>query len=94
MNINKILDTLHNISEIPRHGTEDYNLWLDQKEFSQFLLDSCDEEIPLYISYKGTFIYSVFLPKNCLRGKYIDDLMKWNCGPDSSWGYTYSYDKK
>ncbi len=94
MNKNKILDTLHHISKIPRHGTDDYKQWLEQKDFLQFLLDMSHGDVPLYVSYKGTYIYSVFLPQNCLRGNYIDDLMKWNCSPDSSWGYTYSYDKK
>lgn len=93
MNKNKILDTLHHMSKIPRHGTDDYKQWLEQKDFLQFLLDTCDEEIPLYISYKGTFIYSIFLPQNYLRGNYIDDLMNWNCSPYSSWGYSYSHGK-
>lgn len=90
----KILDKLHHMSKIPNHGTDDYKQWLEQKDFLQFLLDTCHGEIPLYVSYKGAYIYSVFLPQNCLRGNYIDDLMKWNCSPDSSWGYSYSYNKK
>jgi len=91
---NKILDKLHSISIIPKHGTDEYKQWLEQKEFLQFLLDSCSGDIPLYVSYKGTYIYSVFLPQDSLRGNYIDDLMKWDCRPDSSWGYSYSYHKK
>lgn len=87
MNQNKILDKLHHISEIPKHGTDDYKQWLEQKEFLQFLLDTCSGEIPLYVSYKGTYIYSVFLPQNYLSSNYIDDLMKWDCRPDSTWGY-------
>lgn len=94
MNINKMLDKLRRISGIPRHGTDDYKQWLEQKDFLQFLLDTSHGDIPLYVSYKGTYIYSVFLPQNCLRGNYIDDLMEWNCSPDSSWGYSYSYGKK
>ncbi|MBR9691048.1 hypothetical protein GOV08_05185 [Candidatus Woesearchaeota archaeon] len=89
-----ILDKLHHISKIPKHGTGDYKQWLEQEEFLQFLLDTCESEIPLYVSHKGTYIYSVFLPQNCLRGNYIHDLMKWNCSPDSSWGYSSSYNKK
>lgn len=94
MNQKKILEKLEQISIIPKHGTDDYRQWLEQKEFLQFLLDTSVDEIPLYVSYKGTYIYSVFLPQSCLRGNYIDDLMKWNCTPDSSWGYGYSYSKK
>jgi hypothetical protein len=94
MNQKKILEKLEQISKIPKHGTGNYKQWLKQKEFLQFLLDTFNGEIPLYVSYKGTYIYSVFLPQSCLRGNYIDDLMKWNCRPDSSWGYSYSYNKK
>ncbi len=87
MNQEKILKKLELISEIPRYGTDDYKQCFEQTRFLQFLLDTGDDEIPLYISYKGIFIYSVFLPQICLKGNYIDDLMKWNCSPDSSWGY-------
>ncbi|MCZ7622940.1 MAG: hypothetical protein M5U24_10700 [Candidatus Kuenenia sp.] len=92
--MNKILDKLHHMSKIPRHGTDCYKQWLEQKDFLQFLLDTSHGDIPLYVSYKESYIYSVFLPQNCLRGNYIDDLMNWNCFPDSSWGYSYSYGKK
>lgn len=90
MNQKKILEKLELISEIPRHGTDVYKQWFEQKEFLQFLLDISDDEIPLYASYNGTYIYSVFLPQSCLKGNYIDDLMKWDCRPDSSWGYSTS----
>lgn len=94
MSQSKILNKLQHISKIPKHETDDYKQWLEQKDFLQFLLDTCDGEIPLYVSYKGAYIYSVFLPQNCLKGNYIADLMKWDCGPDSSWGYSCSYNKK
>jgi hypothetical protein len=94
MSQSKILDKLHHISKIPKHGTGDYKQWLEQKDFLQFLLDTCYGDIPLYVSYKGTYIYSVFLQQNRLRGNYIDDLMKWDCRPDSSWGYSFSNNKK
>lgn len=90
----KILKKLEHISAIPKHGTEDYKQWLEQKDFLQLLSDTCKDEIPLYVSYKGTYIYSVLLPQNCLRGNYIEDLMHWDCRPDSSWVYGYSYSKK
>ncbi|MGB8657080.1 MAG: hypothetical protein WCE90_04765 [Candidatus Zixiibacteriota bacterium] len=90
MNQKKILEKLEQISIIPKHGTDDYRQWLEQEGFLQFLLYTAVDETPLYISYKGTYIYSVFLPQSCLKGNYIDDLMKWDCGPDSSWGFSTS----
>lgn len=85
-----LLNKLNHISKIPKHGTDDYKLWLEQKEFLQFLIDTSSGEIPLYVSCKGAFIYSVFLPQSSLKGKYIDDLMKWDCNPCPTWGYRYS----
>jgi len=89
----ELFDKLNHMSEIPKHGKDDHKQWLEQKEFLQFLIDTSSGEIPLYVSYKGTFIYSVFLPQSCLKGKYIDDLIKWDCRPDRSWEYCYSRDK-
>lgn len=88
------LERLEQISKIPKHGTEDYKQWLEQKEFLQFLLYSSIGEIPLYVHYNGTYIYSVFLPQSCLKGNYTDDLMQWNCPPDRTWGYEYSTGKQ
>lgn len=90
MNQKKILEKLEQISKIPKHGTAEYEEWLKQQEFLQFLLDTSVDEIPLYVYYKGTYIYSVFLPQSYLKGSYVDDLMKWDCRPDSSWGYNAS----
>ncbi|MEW6615352.1 MAG: hypothetical protein AB1401_07800 [Thermodesulfobacteriota bacterium] len=94
MNQNRILEKLDQISKIPEHGTEDYKQWLEQKEFLQFLLNTSIGEIPLYVSYNGTYIYSVLLPQSCLKENYVDDLMQWQCGPNSSWRYGYSSGEK
>ncbi|MBI5204315.1 MAG: hypothetical protein HZA11_05295 [Nitrospirae bacterium] len=89
----KLFDKLNHMPEIPGHGKDAHKQWLEQKEFLQFLINTSSGEVPLYVSYKGTFIYSVFLPQSCLKGRYIDDLMKWDCRPDRSWEYYYSPDK-
>ncbi len=89
----ELFDKLNQMSEIPGHGKDAHKQWLEQKEFLQFLIDTSSGEVPLYVSYKGTFIYSVFLPQSCLKGRYIDDLMKWDFRPGRSWEYCYSPDK-
>jgi len=94
MNYQKVLEKLNQISKVPKHGTKAYGKWVEQKEFLQFLLDTSSGEIPLYISFKETYIYSILLPQNVLKGDYVDDLMEWQCSPDSSWGYGYSFSKK
>lgn len=86
MNQKRILERLGKISEAPKYGSEDYKKWLKQKEFLQFLLDASIGEVPLYLSFQGTYIYSVLLTQNCLKGDYTDDLLQWQCAPDSTWG--------
>lgn len=93
MNYKKILEELDQISKIPKHGTQDYKKWLEQKEFLQFLLDRSVNEVPLYVSFRGIYVYSVMLPKRVLKGNYVDDLIRWQCSADSSWGYGYSFGK-
>lgn len=94
MNYENTLKQLDKISKIPKHGTKAYKKWAEQKEFLLFLLNTTYDEIPLYVSFKGTYIYSVLLPENILKGDYIDDLMGWQCTPNSSWGYGYSFGRK
>jgi len=90
----KIFKRLTQLSISPETGTTDYEQWIEQKDFFQFLLDSRSGEIPLYVSHHYTYIYSLFLPTNALKEGYIDDLMKWDVGPNSSWGYGYSFNKR
>lgn len=67
--------------------------WPDREEFLQFLIDTASGEIPIHVTHEGTFIYSVFLPKSCLQGKYVDDLMKWDCTTGRTWEYCHSAHK-
>jgi hypothetical protein len=76
MNQKRILEKLGKISKAPKYSTEEYKKWLEQEEFLQFLLDTISDEIPLYVSYKETYIYSVLLPQANLKGNYVDDLMQ------------------
>jgi hypothetical protein len=94
MNQQRILQKLEHMSKIPKFETEAYREWFEQKEFLQLLFDTNVGEIPLYISYKGTYIYSILLPQSCLKGNYIDDLLQWDCRPDISWGYSCSFSRK
>ena len=79
MNQKRILQKLGKMSEAPKYGSEDYKTWLEQEEFLQFLLYTSVDEIPLYLSSKDTYIYSVLLPQVKLKGSYADDLMRWQC---------------
>ena len=90
---NRLFTTLERISLTPEVGTKAYEDWLEHSKFIQFLLEP-SEEVPLYVSFQHTYIYSVFLPLSALRGNYVDQLREWDCSPTSSWGYGYSFDKR
>jgi len=89
----KVFKQLAQLSIPPEIETASNEQWIQQKNFFQFLFDTRNGEIPLYVSHFHTYIYSLFLPINVLKSNYIDDLMKWDAGPNSSWGYGYSFGK-
>lgn len=94
MDTERILRELESISQSPKLGTEDYSKWLEQKEFLQFLLNTGSGDIPLYCSFKASYIYSVVIPLKSLTTGYVDDLMKWQSSPSDSWGYGYGFGKR
>jgi len=94
MDSEKILKKSEIISKIPEYGTDEYKKFFEQKEFLQLLFETSIDEIPLFMSYKGIYIYSVIFPQSKLKGYYIDDLLKWQCSPDRTWGYGYFYNKR
>jgi len=57
------------------------------------LLNTMDDELPMYISDRNFFIYSLFVPLEKLKNEYIDDLLKWNFSVSSGYGYGYSVSK-
>ena len=90
----EVFKQLAQLSIPPETGTTNYEQWIQQRNFFQFLLNTRIGEIPLYASHQHTYIYSLFLPINALKGDYVDELMKWDAGPNSSWGYGYSFGKR
>lgn len=73
-------------------GTPQFNKWLQQADFFEFLQDSLIDEIPVYVStHTGLYIYSAILPSDKLKGNFVADLMTWNASPGSTWGYGYHF---
>ena len=93
METKQILISLDKISTPPVFGTEEYDKWLKQEEFLQFLLNTRSDEVLLYSSYKYVFIYSVIVPEKYIKDDYVVDLMKWQLSACDSWGYGYSHSK-
>jgi hypothetical protein len=94
MDWEKVLKELKEMGEVPKPGTKEYGKWLGQADFFQFLLDSTVEDVPIYVSGKGIYIYSLLVEQKLLRGDYVTDLMDWQCAPGSTWGYGYSFTSK
>ncbi len=46
--------------------------------FLDFLLNTQEGMVPIYLSYGEFFIYSVAFPENKLIGDYIENILKWN----------------
>ncbi len=93
MDAERILKELESISRLPKLGTEDYHKRLEQNDFLQFLVNTTSGEIPLYCSFKASYVYSVAVPSNSLKGDHVEDLMKWQSSPSGSWGYGYRFGK-
>lgn len=93
MNIQDNLDALRRMSVNPQPGTKEYEKWLKAQEFIKFLHESKDDEIPIYVSFKGMYMYSALVLIRHLKDNYVEDLFDWNCGPTNSWSVGYSFRK-
>ncbi|MGD9779624.1 hypothetical protein [Methanomethylovorans sp.] len=67
--------------------------WHSQEDSLNFLHNTTDDDIPIYISEKNFFLYSLIVPLEKLKDEYIEDLLKWNFRVSSGYGYGYSYSK-
>jgi hypothetical protein len=88
MRIKDIKEFILNQNNIPKIE-KDINNWFNLEDAIIFLLETKLEMIPVYISCKQFFLYSLIVPKYKLRKDYIDDLLKWNFGASN--GYSYGY---
>ena len=86
-----IVDYLKKSTISPSKDTPEYFEWLKSKDFINFLACSTEGTIPLYIYNPRLYVYSVCLPRNKLKGEYIKELMHWDAGPGSTWGYSATY---
>jgi len=75
MRIKDIKEFILNQNNIPKIE-KDINNWFNLEDAIIFLLKTKLEMIPVYISYKQFFLYSLIVPKSKLRKDYVDDLLK------------------
>lgn len=87
MNVKDIKDYLNELKLIPEHDSE-VERYFKMDGFLDFLINSQEGMVPIYLSYDEFFIYSVSFPVTKLTGNYIKDLLNWNHILSS--GYSYS----
>jgi hypothetical protein len=85
-------DSVLSLSKEP-NDEESFNKWIEQNDICPFLEKEIqDEHIIIYASLPYTFIYSALIPATDFDEPDIQDLLKWDVSPTSSWGEVYSSD--
>ncbi|MFX1521448.1 MAG: hypothetical protein ACFFCD_16185 [Promethearchaeota archaeon] len=67
--------------------------WYSQEDSLHFLLNTTDNDVPVYISGNNYFLYSFIVPLDKLKDDFVDDLLEWNFIAGSGYGYGYSFSK-
>ncbi|MDO8869524.1 MAG: hypothetical protein Q7V10_02115 [Methanobacteriaceae archaeon] len=68
--------------------------WFKMEDVLNFLLNSDDGMVPIYIQDKqngGLFLYSLLVSEEKLKGNFVEDLLNWSFMISSGYGYGYSY---
>jgi len=60
---------------------EEKKKWLSLEDILNFLLQSRDGMIPIYISQNRFFVYSLIVPENNFHNNDVNELLNWNFGP-------------
>lgn len=87
MKVKDIKGYLSELKIIPKDDSE-VDKYFKIDGFLDFLLNSQEGMVPIYLSYDEFFIYSVSFPVTKLTGNYIRDLLDWNHVLSN--GYSYS----
>jgi hypothetical protein len=91
MKIKEELNSIELLSNYPKFGSEEYNRFLEQREFLHFLNNTASEDTILFASFQGLYIYSVIVLEKSLINDYVSDLKNWQCTPSATWGYSYRF---
>jgi hypothetical protein len=84
--------SVSSLSKEPNDATY-FNEWIEQNDICPFLeREIQDEHIIIYASLPYTFIISALIPAIDFDKADIQDLLKWDLSPSSSWGEVYSSD--
>jgi len=80
--------------QIPLDSSQEkLKFWHSHEDSFSFLLNTTDDEVPIYISESNFFLYSLIVPLKKLNDGYVEDLLKWNLMVSSGYGYGCSFSK-
>lgn len=89
----KMLDRL--IATPGEPGERKYTAWLDQNDFVDFVVNaSKHDHVPLYVSYgrcADVWIFPWTIKAAQLKGDYVSDLHKFECGISDTWSWGSNY---
>ena len=86
------LEKIFSLSKEPEQK-EGFNTWVQQGEVIPFLEQEIeDENIIIYASLPHVFIHAVLIPDTNLDESTVEDLLRWNHNPYSTWGLVCSSD--
>jgi hypothetical protein len=69
-----------------------YHAWLEPDDAFTFLADNqAESEFVVYAGLLHAFIHAIFVPLKSLEPLDVEDLLRWNGNPWTSWGMTYSF---
>src|SRR5579883_3062568 len=91
MNVSQISSYLQDQGSIAPTQQAEFEKWLEFTDALAFLASTSTGNVPVYASFKYFYLYSVIVPKKRLKDDYVADLMKWNFGVSSGWGYGGSF---
>ncbi len=91
MNVSQISSYLQDQGSIAPTQAAEFEKWLEFTDALAFLASTSTGNVPVYASFKYFYLYSVIVPKKRLKDDYVADLMKWNFGVSSGWGYGGSF---
>jgi hypothetical protein len=86
-----LLKRLSAINIIPSRGTDEFQVWLKQRDALNFLHANAEEiDCVVYASFPQTLILSVIVPSSRLSPPDIEDLLHWGFNSSETWGISCS----
>lgn len=87
MNKKNVLSYLSTQKHYP-HGIPDgtqEELWFDLVDAKEFLHDSCDGTVPLFVP-SNIYFYTVLVSEDEFYDDYVSDFLEWDCRSENRWG--------